>query len=475
MGGGPGTRHMPRLMLLLLSSVVALTLAPRLTPARADASVLVESSVLEHSREQGMVGFQHGQDAGVSVGDPFWVLGETGVVASGEIFFVTSDRSAGRLDGAPSVFEAGATAVLLKREALPGLRDRLPPGATVAGRIARLPPGRHTGWIDIHAGSGLRVDDGVVVLRKGLLISRGRVRLVDAQQALVTLQPLVSNALPEPGDRVELWPAPADARWGRLNSIILAVQKHPPGTLEPFEITIAGSADDGIAADRLVDVFRGHRYVGLARIVQVATPNSIARMPDVQDGATTTQPALGDTAIVRAPIGAPRGPMTVPVFNKVDAEYCLVAAGEMDGIALGETFLVRRQDPVDPLLQHEVALLTVVDLSPAHCGAEVKPLTSQVPSVQVGDMAERQLEGVEQWRPVGIIERTDPATRTALAAVAPGCRLQPGAIVAWMPEGQAPTGAAIVLVRETDRVLLHVPPGWGDMQLAPRSRVDALK
>ncbi|HOA74137.1 MAG TPA: hypothetical protein PL151_20835 [Phycisphaerae bacterium] len=459
-----------------IPSLLAVLLAAGPLPVLGEtADPVFELQVIEYDADQGIVGLNGGERAGVAVGDRFWICSDTDVIGSGEIFFVTPDKSAGRLAGESKLITAGQLAIILQRAALSSLRDRMPPGATITGKVLRLPPGRHTAWIDIPADSGLRQGDQVVVLRMGLLISRGRVKLLSREASLVTLEPLVSNALPEPGDRVELWPAPSDARWGRLNSTVLRVTQHPPGTLDPFELTIAGTAGDGLAVDRSVDVYRGRRYVGLGRVVEVSIPNSIVRMPDVNQGATTTRPADGDRVIVRAAPDAPPGPLTAPVFNKVDQDYCLIAAGELDGIRIGEQFLVRRQDPADPIVWHDVAMLTVDYLAPAHCGAHIKPLTSLVAGVQVGDMAERQVPGVETWRPVGIVETVDAASRTAIAAVEPGCPAKAGTVVAWLPERDAPPGAAVVLRCDNDHLIVHVPTGWGDLQLLPRSRVDVGK
>lgn len=454
----------------LILSIVAATLLMLLPGPPADAfagSAVVELGWGEYHPNQRLVTLKGGREAGVNAGDPFWVIGESGVVAGGEIILVMPDKSAGRLTGESPGISNAARVVAMQRPLLPELRDRMPPGATVSGKILRLPPGRHTAWIDIHEDSGLRLGDSVLVSRRGIPISKGRLGVLEREAALVTLEPLVSNALPEPGDRVELWPAPADARWGRLNTTILRVTEGPQGTLNRVAIEIAGTAENGLAVDRLVDVYRGRQYVGMGSMVQVSSPNSKAQMFDV---ATATRPAEGDRAVVRAPLDAPPGPLTVPVF-KVDQDFCLIGAGELDGIKIGEKFLVRRRDPDDVLLSHDVALLTVDYLAPAHCGAKIKPLSSDVPGVRVWDLAERQVDGLEQWRAVGIVERVEALHRTAVVGVAPGCGAAPGSVVGWVPEPDVPPGAAIVLCRDNDRLIIHVPAGWGDVELLGRALV----
>lgn len=457
---------------LLLAFAMAASM-PVLRAERASAAgpAVIDTKVVQVAKDQPMVSLSAGEQAGIGVGDEFWVLSETGVVGSGAVVLVTADKCAGRVGSGLQNVSAGQSGVVLRRQALAELRELMPPGATMQGKILRLPPGRRTAWIDLQASSGLRVDDQVLVSRKRIPISRGRVKILEEGAALTTLEPLVSNALPEVGDRVELWPTPSDGRWGRLNTTVLRVIEGPEGTLDRFAIVVAGTAQDGLAAERLMDVYRGRQYVGMAKVVEVSNPNSAAKMVDV---ATSTRPAEGDQAVVRASPEAPPGPLTAPVF-KIDQDYCLIAAGELDGIKQGEKFLVRRQDASDPMVWHDVARLTVEHVEPVYSGALIKPLTSQVEGVRVWDMAERQVPGVAQWRTAGIVEKVDSATRTGTASIERNCPVKVGAVVAWMPDREAPPGAGIVLARETDRLIVYVPPGWGDIDLLGRARIDISK
>jgi hypothetical protein len=234
-------------------------------------------------------------------------------------------------------------------------------------------------------------------------------------------------------------------------------------------IELAGTGDDGKATDRLVDIYRGRQYIGTGQVEDVAYPNSLVRMVPL---ATASQPADGDRAVIRASSDRPPGPLIAPVYNIVQ-DSCDLTAGQVDGVREGDTFLVRRQDPADPSVWHDVARLTVDYVGPAHCGAKIKPLTSQVEGVRKWDMAEREVHRVEQWRAVGIIETVDAASRTAAASVEPKCPATPGAEVALIPETDAPPAAGIVLRRDTDRLIIQIPPGWGDPAILARARVDA--
>lgn len=437
----------------------------------AEPAAVIPAQVVDGSKDAGVVGLDAGEQSGIAVGDICWLIRPDGAAAEGEVFLVTPSRSAVRLAGDAEAVSPGEKAVVLRRAALVDLRDRMPAGATLCGRVARVPPGRHTAWIDLTTRSGLRQKDYVLVSRKGLPISRGRIEIVDERAALATLEPLVRNALPEAGDRVELWPTPSDAHWGSLSSTVLRVSEAPEGTLDRVTIDLAGSDREGVAVERPVDVYRGRQYVGTGQIVSLAHPNSRAKMLDV---ATFLRPAEGDRAIVRpAPQERPH-PLLAPVY-KVDGEDCYVTAGELDGVKEGDKLLVRRQDPADATVWHDVAELTVDYVAPAHCGAKIRPLTSQVAGVQRGDLAERSSPGLEQWRAVGIVESMNAGTRTAVAAVEPHCPVQAGTVVACIPEKDAPPGAAIAIYRDNDRLILYCPPGWADADALPHARIDAVK
>lgn len=460
---------MRSMILALVLAWSVLVVAPE--GARAAESPVIDTKVVGIAKDQPMVSLSAGEQTGISPGDEFWLLGEAGIVGSGEIVLTTAETSAGRVLRGLEKVSADQSVVVLRREAISDLRDQMPPGATLRGKILRLPPGRRTAWIDINASSGLKVNDQVLVSRKGIPISRGRIKILEDNAALTSLEPLVSNALPEAGDRVELWPAPSDARWGRLNTTVLRVIEGSEGTLDRFAIVVAGTAQDGLASERLMDVYRGRQYVGVAKVVEVSNPNSAAKMVDV---ATGTRPAEGDQAVVRASPDGPPGPLIAPVF-KVDQDYCLIAAGELDGIKQGEKFLVRRQDEADPMVWHDVATLSVEHVEPVYSGALIRALTSEVAGVRVWDMAERQVPGVAQWRTAGVVEKVDLATRTGTASVERNCPVKVGAVVAWVPEREASPGAGIVFAKEDDRLIVYVPPGWGDIEFLLRARIDYSK
>ena len=118
-------------------------------------SPVLETTVAEHGPEQAIVALAVGRDAGVAVGDYFWVFDDADVAAVGTVYFVTGKQAVGRLAGpfgpgdSGGRIPTGRPAVVFREPALSALRDRLGPGVTVRGRIARVPPARRTAWLDI--------------------------------------------------------------------------------------------------------------------------------------------------------------------------------------------------------------------------------------------------------------------------------------------------------------------------------------
>jgi hypothetical protein len=150
---------------LLATSLVAVVFVALPQFAIASDSPVVPAKVIEFAKEQGIVGLDAGSQAGVSVGDPYWLFSDTGVVGTGEIFFVTAAKSAGRWSGQTQPV-AGHAAVVLKRSTLPELRSHMPPGATIAGTVLRLPPGPFTTTLsnNIPLAFGMDVNDATAAL-----------------------------------------------------------------------------------------------------------------------------------------------------------------------------------------------------------------------------------------------------------------------------------------------------------------------
>ncbi|HSW45501.1 MAG TPA: hypothetical protein VLM89_08015 [Phycisphaerae bacterium] len=441
----------------------------------ADRSLVVQTTVVQSPRESSVVAFGSGIGAGVGVGDLFWVLDGTRVVGGGTIFLAGKDGSAGRWVGTAGGTVKGLTAVIVRQAGLGEARDMLPDGVTLRGRVMRLPPGRQTAWLDLGSQAGLRLNDMLLVSRRGIPVARGQVTGLEERSALAALRPVVGNALPQEGDTVELWPAPAERRQGRLNSVVLEARPDPKGN--GLFVRFVGSSADGVVANRLVDLYRHDAYVGAAVIVDALDPISRAQMIE---SASMLPPDECDVVVVRP--APPDQPIRAAIFKVLEGnDYCLLAAGESDGVQVGEEFVVYRSDPENPSRRQEVAELTISATQFYHSEATVRMRDAGGGSLRQWDFAERRTPPWMRWGAIGLIKRVDAAGRWAAADIDPRCKPRVGQVVRCSPTadavsgsatGENVAGAAVILGVSSDEVVLHVPSAWGDPKHLDHARVE---
>ncbi|GMV96138.1 MAG: hypothetical protein AMXMBFR83_05060 [Phycisphaerae bacterium] len=463
------------------AAVLALVNVVLSLPARGQQAppvAVVESAVMDVVLERGLVACSAGRGAGVAVGDRFWVFRTRVPPAGGRILTVADNGSTGVVDAADGL-AGGLPAAILRSAALAACRETLPPETTIRGRLARTAPGRRSAWLDVGAASGLKVGDTLLIRRPvragfDLPLARGRVEIVREETALAGLEPVVGNALPEPGDLAELWPSPSDRASGRVESTVLSVR---PADHEELILTLVGTESDGLAVGRLVDLFRGREYVGHAAIEQVGNPNSTART--IRAG-QRLMPQAGDRAWVRPPPGPPARPIAAAIFQVAaspEGDLAQLAAGDTDGIKVPEKFVVRHQDPSDASVRRDIAELTINKVNDDFSIALIRPLTADGEKVRQWDFAERRRPGAPDWRAVGIVQRVSAGSRSAEVTLEPRSTLAAGRIVRWVPESPPdqparPAGAAIVIHRSADEALIYVPPGWGNIEHMAHARVD---
>jgi len=424
----------------------------------------------DYNTERQIVSLGVGRDEGVSVGDRFWLFNEDNITGTGSVYLVSATQSVGRLSFTAKGISRKQLAVVLVGASLPALRPQVSPDVVLRSAVVRVPPARRTAWVGFGRTSGLRQGDPVVICRFKIPISRGRLEIVDEEVSLAELQPLVGNALPEPGDEAAIWPPPGVDREVRLDSTILDVAQSREGPM----ITIVGTAADGLVENRLVDIFRKGQYLGAAAIRQVGDPLSEAL---VMESASRGTPEVGDTVLVRLRPGQPPRPLTAAVF-KVAGDYCLIAAGESDGVQPYEKFVVRGPVPASPGAVREVAELTVEAVKVDYCGARIRPLVGDGTVVRVWDMAERRTTGKRpEWVFAGRIDLTHSQSRTLVALPEPEVTLSGGQVVRWTPPQAASdsAGAAIVICVGKDKIFLYVPPAWGNLAEAAGARIEVLQ
>lgn len=436
---------------------------------------LLRLDIVESNKDGRLIALNAGRRAGISLHDPVWFdLGPAGWQV-GSIFFLTDEQSVCRLtDTARSEPLADAPALLFRNNSLQILRPLLPERVTITGQVTACPPGRRTAWINLGAQDGLQLGDTLMIYRKGVPISRGQLALCEKQLSLMTCRPLVSNALPGLGDEVRLWPRPGEQAMGRTNSSVLGLQKEGNSTL----ITLVGSAADGLRNERTIDLFRGRRYVGAAVLTEVQAPLSKAQ---IIESASAMDAQVGDQVIIRPPAKSPAQPLTAAVFRIEPDGYCMIAAGEKDGVQRGEKFVIRHQDPADPTLWRDIAELSITKVNIDYAAGFVGPLDNNSPPVERWDLADRLTPSPPQYLPAGIVVEVNPELRTAEADIDPQIEFIPGEVVRWIPtrrqesEKDVQPAAAVVTAVHRDRVALYMPASWGPLDRLLQARIDKIE
>lgn len=463
--------------ILILSPLLALSAFGQTAPAGTPSPIL-DTKVVGFDEANGLLAMEGGSAKDVTLGDPFWLFSATGILADGLIYLTTERQCVGRLTNRPSgTIPPGQSVILIRKTRTTSLRDRWPRGVTMHGLLTEVSPGHANARLNIGRSYGLRPNDNLIIRRKGIPISRGRIVDLQENAATLSLQPLVRNALPEPGDVAELWPRPADRRLGRINSWVLDVQPVGEGR-QGQQVIIVGTAADGLTLDRTVDIFRNGRYIACASINHVSAPLSTALIKDSMSAGT---PMAGDEVIARPSLSTLDAPLSVAVFRVDEDGYCLLAGGEDDGLQVGDKFIIRHQEPSEPTIWQDIAELTITKLNQDFSGAYAYPLQANLPPVTLWDLADRLEPRQPQWRPIGILTESRVENSAGIADIDPRSSLQNGDIVRLAPSAHQDAemgrvyAAALVVHRFPDRIVLYMPPGWGNPRTMKDARIDSLE
>jgi hypothetical protein len=445
---------MTRCKILLILSLFAFF--TRSVEAIAAQGPVLEVKIAANEPESDVISFEAGRDSGISVGDLFWIV-DANVCRFGTIYFTTEGACVGRFLQKNNKPPCSATAYVLLHTAVAELREQFPPSATIRGKISRLPKDG-TALISMGRSSGLKLNDTILVRREGIPIARGRILVIEAGAATITLQALVTNAIAQADDPVELWPAPGDRSF-RVNSTVLLVTAAKEGDV----ITIVGDADDGYAEGRQVDLFHGDEFVGVASILKMdGLPVSRAKMTNAE---TRGNPAEGDWAYVRLGAGPPLSPLSAVIFRVVQ-DYCLVAAGEVDGVKRGEKLQVFGKGNA----KKAVAEITIDKVNVDYSGGSVRILDAAAAPLQVWNFAERIEPRRARWDEIGEVKNVDPKWRVCGCSLKQGVTVTAGSVIGLSGQGSEQV-AGLIVTPVSDGALVYIPPGWGDLDRLKGARV----
>ena len=436
--------------------------------ARADGGILT-ASVTGVAKIEPVASIDVGRREGVAMGDRVVVLDagdDLRIIATGEVFILDGTSAAVRTDERLDT-EAAATqpaprtekrwtAVVVPASFVARAKRAMPAETTISGRAAAVGPGGRQVWVDLGRQSGLTEGDAVWIRREDFPIARGRVESVLAQTALVRPRPLVTNAVPDVDDAVDLWPSPAAARTGRPESVVMEVTPDKDGAI----LKLAGARRDGFTPERQLELFDGDNYVGLAGVVTSSDRLCLAK---ALRAFCTTQPSVGLRAVARPATSRPAGRLSARIFD-VREGFVLISAGGADGVQAGQTFAVVRDGKV-------VARLEVQTVEVDFAGAEPIP---GAPGEAPGELKKWDLVVREPMEPAPV--QTVGAVRAVWRSGdwvigASSADIEPKAGDVLRIAADSPV-AAIVAQAAGTQMLLYVPPGWGRATIMAGQRIE---
>ena len=119
--------------ILILSPLLALSAFGQTAPAGAPSPIL-DTKVVGFDEANGLLALEGGSAKDVTLGDPFWLFSETGILADGLIYLTTERQCVGRLTNRPSgTIPPGQSVILIRKTRTTSLRDRWPRGVTMHG------------------------------------------------------------------------------------------------------------------------------------------------------------------------------------------------------------------------------------------------------------------------------------------------------------------------------------------------------
>ncbi len=433
--------------------------------ARADGGILT-ASVTAVAKIEAVASIDVGRRQGVAMGDRVVVLDagdDLRILATGEVFVLDETGAAVRTDERLEADAAESRPATARRRAVvvpasfvARAKGAMPAGTTISGRAAAVGPAGRQVWIDLGRQSGLSEGDAVWIRREDFPIARGRVESVLAQTALVRPRPLVTNAVPDVDDTVDLWPSPAAVRTDRPESVVMEATPDKDGAI----LKLAGARRDGFTPERQLELFDGDNYVGLASVVMSSDRLCLAK---ALRAFCTTQPGVGLRAVARPATSRPAGRLSARIFD-VREGFVLISAGGADGVQAGQTFAVVRDGKV-------VARLEVQTVEVDFAGAEPIPPS---PGEPAGELRKWDVVVREPMEPSPV--RTAGAVRTVwrsgdwvLGASSAGSEPKTGEVLRIAAESPV---AAIVARTAGTQMLLYVPPGWGRATIMAGQRIE---
>jgi hypothetical protein len=318
-----------------------------------------QSAVISRPREEEVV-----------LGQTVLFLAGAEPMARGTLSAQTNQRALVTINHLAVLPTPGDAAVFIPGDLGRRLRAQLPETARLWGRILAVDDETKRCRLSLKPEDGFQTGDRLLALRNDYPIARVDLRRLDADLAEADYVPLVANAHPEAGDQVRLAQTPQARRSGRLHARILRVEDIGSDQ----EVWFPLEDDAGVRSGDCWIAREGGDYVGVLRLREFRGPFAVG----VTINAAGRRPLrVGDVVWRRVPRDVREGRTPLQIF-RVEGDYCLLNAGEEDGVTHGARLSVYRRG----MLIGRVVISTVkVDF----CGAR---LESQILVEASGDTDE---------------------------------------------------------------------------------------
>lgn len=425
-------------------------------PACGVGGIFAECKVIDHLKDRPVVMLQAGRNQGVAPGDRTVLLADGELAATARVFYVEPDLCAVRIGWRRSDLDSMNTAVVVSQTLPSVCRIAMPRGTTVSASIDDVAPGHRTVWLDQGRNAGLRLGDGMMVGRAGATIARAEIVEVYRDYALARLTRLSPSASTRTGDRVRLWPTPAERRSGQVHLPVLLAEDNG----DDQYVWLPGGAADGLNPDRRIELFRGDDYVATAILDQPGV--SLSRARTVQ-AYCRQRVRTGDQAVLLGTAAA--GSEAVGRIFRIDKDYCLVSAGEDVGLERGQRLYVTRDG-------RPVATLAIQTVKETYCGADLVPAgTGSADRPRAWDRVFSQPPRRRTVRDLGTIGVITLCGQFAsVVGRDAGRHVEPGTLVSIQQDGQT-AAAGMVVCRSQSGIILYVPICWRDASLPVGAQV----
>jgi hypothetical protein len=222
----------------------------------------------------------------------------------------------------------------IRPDALGSLLEQWPVGGELLAPLDSVGPAARSAWVRAGANHGMRHGDSWWARQHGQPVARLDVRLVEPDLCFCAVVPLVSELRLTPGEKVALWPGPGRRLRGQARSAVALVQPQENDQI----VWVAAPRNVACPPEPRVDFYRAGRLLASGVAERRDERFWYVRALRTAGGEVLR---VGDAAVIRTRADIARRRFAARIFE-VTTEGFLINAGELDGLATGDTGVASR-------------------------------------------------------------------------------------------------------------------------------------